>query len=203
MNALKKHFLSGLIFIVPVSLSLWILFKIIIFFENILGSFLKNHYPNFYTPGIGFLSLILIILLLGFLADNFLGKRLLNLFERLFEKVPIINRIYIFIKGISQNLLHGKATAFRESVKIEFFSGTYTIGFITGESRFGDKGKFVSVFVPTVPNISTGFYLLVPKNKIEKLDLSVEETLKMVISMGIFEPKNGSFKNRSDSTEKT
>jgi uncharacterized membrane protein len=202
MNALKKHFFSGLIFIVPVSLSIWILFKIISFFDNIIGGFLKKYLPSFYTPGIGFLSLLLIILLLGFLADNFLGKKLLNLFENLFEKVPIINRIYIFIKGISQNLLHGKATAFRESVKIEFFSGTYTIGFITGESRLNNKEGFVSVFVPTVPNISTGFYLLVPENKIEKLNLSVEETLKMVISMGIFEPKNGSSENRSDSTEK-
>jgi len=202
MNALKKHFISGLIFIVPLSLSIWILFKIISFFDNIIGGFLKKYSPNFYTPGIGFLSLILIILLLGFLADNFLGKRLLNLFENLFEKVPIINRIYIFIKGISQNLLHGKATAFRESVKIEFFSGTYTIGFITGESRLNNKEGFVSVFVPTVPNISTGFYLLVPEKKIEKLNLSVEEALKMVISMGMFEPKNGSSENRSDSTEK-
>lgn len=202
MNTLKKHFLSGLLFIIPVSLSLWILFKIINFLENILGGFLKRYSPSLYTPGIGFLSLILIILLLGFLADNFLGKKLLALFENLFRKMPIINRIYVFIKSISQSLLHGRTTAFRETVKIEFFSGTYTIGFITGETRLSDREKFVSVFVPTVPNISTGFYLLVPENKIERINLSVEDALKMVISMGMFESENGSFKNRSDSPEK-
>jgi len=203
MNTLKKHFLSGLIFIIPISLSLWILFKIILFFENILGTFLKKSFPNLYTPGVGFFSLILIILLIGFLADNFFGKKMLVLFERLFEKMPVINKIYMFIKGISQSLLHGKTTPFKESVKIEFFNGTYTIGFITGESRLNDREGFVSVFVPTVPNISTGFYLIVPENKIEKLNISVEDSLKMVISMGMFEPeKNGSGKNRSDSSEK-
>ncbi len=202
MKALKKYFFSGLIFVIPVSLSIWILFKIISFLDNIVGSFLKKYSPDFYTPGIGFFSLILIILLLGFLADNFLGKKLLNLFESPFERMPIINKIYVFIKSVSQSLLHGRTTAFKETVKIEFFSGTYTIGFITGESRLNDKEGFVSVFVPTVPNISTGFYLLVPENRIEKLNISVEEALKMVISAGIFEPKDASSKNRSDSTEK-
>jgi len=202
MNNLKKHFLSGLMFIIPVYLSLWILFQIFTFLDSRLGGFLKRYDPGIYTPGVGFLSLILIILLLGFLADNFLGKNLLNFFEHIFSKMPIINRIYIFIKSISQNILHGKAIAFRESVKIEFFSGTYTIGFITGETRLNDTEGFVSVFVPTVPNISTGFYLLVPENKIEKLHIPVEEALKMVISMGMFEPENGTHKDRSDSPEK-
>ncbi len=200
MNTLRKHFISGLIFIIPFSLSLWILFKTISFLENILGDFFKKFAPGLYTPGIGFLSLILIILILGFLADNFLGKKLLDVFEKLFQKMPIINRIYVFIKNVSQSLLHGTTTAFRESVKIEFFGGTYTIGFITGESRLNNKRGFVSVFVPTVPNISTGFYLLVPEDKIEKLNLSVEETLKLVISMGMLEPKNGTPENRSDNT---
>jgi len=204
MKTLKKHFLSGLIFIIPVSLSLWILFRIIVFLENILGSFIKNFLPDFYIPGLGFFSLILLILLIGFLADNFFGKKMLAGLEKLFEKVPVINRIYTFIKSISQSLLPGrKTTPFKEAVKIEFFSGTYTIGFITGGFKLTGSEKFVNVFVPTVPNISTGFYLLVPENKIEKLDLPVEDALKLAISAGMFEPKkNGSGKNRSDSPEK-
>jgi len=201
VNTLKKHFLSGLIFIIPVSLSLWILFKIISFIDNILGGFMKKYSPGIYTPGVGFFSLILLILLLGFLADNFFGKRLLNMFENLFKKMPVINRIYVFTKSISQNLLHGKAIAFKEAVKIEFFSGTYTIGFITGELCLNGKETFVSVFVPTVPNPTTGFYLLVPEEKIERLHIPVEEALKMIISMGMFEPENGTSKNRSNSPE--
>jgi len=203
MNSLKKHFLSGLIFIIPVSLSVWILCRITVFFENILGTPLKRSFPNIYVPGVGFLSLVLLILLTGFLTDNFMGKKLLAIFEKLFEKVPVINKVYVFIKTISNSLMYGKKTPFREPVKIEFFSGTYTIGFITGEFRTGTKEGFISVFVPTVPNISTGFYLMVPEDKIERLDLSVTDALKTVISMGMFEPeKNGSGKDRSDSSEK-
>ncbi|HNS31895.1 MAG TPA: DUF502 domain-containing protein [bacterium] len=197
MHSLKRAFIAGLLFIVPVSLSFWILFRTMVFFENILGAFLKKYLPAFYTPGIGFFLLILIILFIGFLADNFFGKKMLSMLEKFFETLPLLNKIYMFIKGISQSIFHGKRSAFREPVKIEFFSGTYTIGFITGQSNM--KG-LVSVFVPTVPNISTGFYLLVPENKIEKLDMSVEEALKTVISMGIFGPENGSDKDRSDSS---
>jgi uncharacterized membrane protein len=203
MKTLKKHFLSGLIFIIPVSLSLWILFRIIVFLENILGSFIKNFLPDFYIPGLGFFSLILLILLIGFLADNFLGKKMLSFLEKLFEKTPVINKMYMFIKNVSQSLLHGKSTPFRYPVKIEFFGGTYTIGFVTGESTMESGEVLLDVFVPTVPNISTGFYLMVPESKIEKLNMSVEEALKTAISMGMFESeKNGSGKNRSDSPEK-
>lgn len=199
MHSLKRAFIAGIIFTVPISLSAWIMFRTIIFFENILGVVFKKYLPALYTPGIGVILLVIIILSIGFLANNFLGKKLLLIFERVFQKMPLLNKIYMFIKGISQSLLYGKNMAFKESVKIQFFSGTYTIGFITKQS---DRNGFVSVFVPTVPNISTGFYLLVPENKIEKLDIPVEEALKMVISLGMFEPENGADKNRSDSPEK-
>jgi|LSQX01.2.fsa_nt_gb uncharacterized membrane protein len=199
MKSLKRIFLSGLIFIVPASLSVWILYRVILFFENILGFFLKKHIPEIYIPGVGFFLLIVLILLIGFLADNFLGKKILSILEKFFETMPLLNKIYIFIKEISSNLFHGGKSVFKEAVRIEFFSGTYTVGFVTGQSSI--KG-YISVFVPTVPNISTGFYLLVPEDKIEKLDIPVEEAIKTVISMGIFGPENGADKDRSDNFKK-
>ncbi|MCK9266657.1 DUF502 domain-containing protein [bacterium] len=199
MKSLKRIFLSGLIFIVPASLSVWILYRVILFFENILGFFLKKHIPEIYIPGAGFFLLIVLILLIGFLADNFLGKKILYILEKFFETMPLLNKIYTFIKEISSNLFHGGKSVFKEAVRIEFFSGTYTVGFVTGQSSI--KG-YISVFVPTVPNISTGFYLLVPENKIEKLDIPVEEAIKTVISMGIFGPENGADKDRSDNFKK-
>jgi len=202
MGTLKKHFISGLIFIIPVSISLWILFKIISFLDNILGGFLKKYLPGTYIPGLGFFSLVFLILIIGFLADNFFGKKILNLLEGLFRKIPLINRIYIFLKSISHNLLHGNLSAFKEVVKIEFFSGAYTIGFITGETGINEKEGLISIFVPTVPNISTGFYLLVPEDRIERLPIPVEDALKIMISVGIFKPENGTSKDRSDSPEK-
>ena len=187
MKNLKNYFISGLIFIIPISLSIWILFKTIKFLDGILGNFLKEFFPNIYTPGIGFFSLILIILFIGFLAHNFLGKKLLRRIEILFERLPGLNRIYNFIKSIIQNILSKKDKMFKGVVKIKFFDGSYTIGFITEKSKLVQDKDFLSVFVPTVPNISTGFYVLVPESSVEKLDISVEEGLKIVISMGLAE----------------
>lgn len=200
MKTLKKHFISGLVFIIPVSISLWILFKIILFLENVLAPLFKKFLPHIYIPGTGFFSLILFILLLGFLANNFFGRKLLVLLEKLFETMPVLNRIYIFVKSISDNILHGKASIFKEVIKISLPDGSYTIGFITGKSK---QDRMVNVFVPTVPNISTGFYLVVPEDKIEKLNMSVEDALKTIISIGVFtSEKDGADKNRSDSFEK-
>jgi len=200
MKSLKKHFISGIVFIIPVSLSLWILFKIISFLENVLGPLFKRFFPNIYTPGVGFFSLILLILLIGFLTDNFLGRKLLTLLERVFETMPVLNKIYLFIKSISQNLIYGKATIFKEVVKIEFLSGSYTIGFVTGKEK---ETGMLNIFVPTVPNISTGFYIIVPEERVEKLNISVEEALKTVISVGLFSSeKNGTNQDRSNSSEK-
>jgi len=202
MKSLKKHFISGIVFIIPVSLSLWILFKIISLLENVLGPLFKRFFPNIYTPGVGFFSLILLILLIGFLTDNFLGRKLLALLESVFETMPVMGRIYSFIKNISQNLINEKkSTSFKEVVKIEFFSGSYTIGFVTGK----EKGTgMLNIFVPTVPNISTGFYLIVPEDKVEKLNISVGDAIKIVISGGLFSPeRNGTNQDRSNSSEKT
>jgi len=201
MKSLRKHFISGIVFIIPVSLSLWILFKIISLLENVLGPLFKRFFPNIYTPGVGFFSLILLILLIGFLTDNFLGRKFLASLERVFETMPVLNKIYLFIKSISQNLIYGKSTIFKEVVKIEFLSGSYTIGFVTGKEK---ETGMLNIFVPTVPNISTGFYIIVPEERVEKLNISVEEALKTVISVGLFSSdKNGTNQDRSNRSEKT
>ena len=187
MGKLRKYFISGLVFIIPISLSIWILYKIIVFLDGIIGNLLKKFSPHIYTLGIGFFSLILIILFIGFLTQNFIGKKLLRRIEIIFEKVPVLNRIYNFIKSIVQSITSKKEDIFKGVAKIKFFDGSYTIGFITGESQLIKEDKFLSIFVPTVPNITTGFYVLVPEKMVEKLDISVEEGLKIMISAGFAE----------------
>jgi uncharacterized membrane protein len=189
MKTLRKHFISGIIFIVPISISIWVLFKIFVFLESILGNFFKKFFPNIYTPGIGFLSLILLILFIGFLANNFLGKKILNFIEDLFENIPLLNRVFKFVKSIVLKITERKENIFKGVVKIKFQDG-YTIGFITGEF-----GEYFCVFIPTVPNISTGIVLILPKDKIEILNIPVEDAIKLVVSMGIFTPSNASDKN--------
>jgi uncharacterized membrane protein len=189
MKSLKKHFIAGIIFIVPISISIWVLFKIFVFLENILGNFFKRFFPNIYTPGIGFFSLIFLIFFIGFLANNFLGKKILNFIEDLFENIPLLNRVFKFVKSIVLKITEKKENVFKGVVKIKFQYG-YTIGFITGE--FGED---FCIFIPTVPNISTGIVLILPKDKIEILNIPVEDAIKLVVSMGIFTPSNASNKN--------
>jgi uncharacterized membrane protein len=183
MKTLKKYFISGLIFIIPISLSIWILYKIFVFLENILGNFLKKFFVNIYTPGIGLIFLIILILFIGFLTNVYLGRKLLNFIELLFENIPFLNKIFSFIKNIVKKITEDRRVIFKEVVKIKLPNDSYIIGFITNEEIDGNN---VCVFVPTVPNPSTGIIFMMPKEKIEKMNISVEEGLKMVISMGIF-----------------
>ncbi|MGC8976220.1 MAG: DUF502 domain-containing protein [Candidatus Ratteibacteria bacterium] len=191
MKTLKRHFISGIIFIIPIALSLWILFKIFIFLESILGNFFKKFFPNIYTPGVGLVSLIFLILLVGFIANNFIGRRFLNLIESFFENVPILNKIFNFIKRILEQITEDKKKIFRSVVKIKFSEKISVIGFITGEF----KKDYYYIFIPTVPNPSTGIVLILPKNEVEILDISVEDALKIILSMGIFSSSNATGKD--------
>ncbi|MCM8772031.1 MAG: DUF502 domain-containing protein [Candidatus Omnitrophica bacterium] len=191
MKTIKKHFISGIIFIVPVALSVWVIFKIFIFLENILGNFFKKFFPNIYIPGVGLISLIFLIFIIGFLANNFFGKKLLEFIEMFFENIPFLNKIFNFVKNLVKRITEKKTDVFKGVVKIKMPDDSYTIGFLTGEFEEG----YFSVFIPTVPNITTGIVLMVPKNKIEKLNIPVEEAIKIVISMGLFTPSNASNKN--------
>jgi uncharacterized membrane protein len=127
--------------------------------------------------------------LVGFLANNFLGKKILNLIENFFENVPFLSRIFKFTKNVILKITEKKENIFKGVVKIKFQSG-YTIGFITGE--FDNQ---FCIFIPTVPNISTGIVLILPKDKVEILNISVEDAIKLVVSMGIFTPSHASDKD--------
>ena len=189
MKVLKKHFIAGVIFIVPITISIWVLFKIFVFLENILGNFFKKFFPNIYSPGIGFISLILLIFFIGFLANNFFGRKILSLIEDLFENVPFLNKIFKFTKSIILKITEKKEKVFKGVVKIKFQNG-YTLGFITG-----DFDNNFCIFIPTVPNISTGIVLILPKEQAEILNIPVEDAIKLVVSMGIFTPFNASDKD--------
>lgn len=185
MKTIQRLFLTGLLVLLPVSLSLWILFRLVIFLENILAPVFKNFLTDAYRPGLGVVSLLLVILLVGFLASNFLGRKIVDWANRVLERLPLFNRVYLMIKGISDSIL-GDNKGFFEGVALVPFpgGGTRTLGFITSVSmEAGDR--YIGVFVPTTPNITTGFYLMFPREEVEILDITVEEGLKRVLSFGI------------------
>ncbi len=189
MKSLRRYFVTGLVVLIPVALTIWILWKLSFLLEGILGRIFLKYLPQFYTPGLGFVSLLLIILLVGALASNFLGRRLLGFSEGLLAKIPLFNKIYLSVKGISDAILKKKKGPFNGVALVEVSHGIQTLAFITSPAREEiqkeNTEKLMSLFIPTVPNISTGFYCVMPEKDLKRLDLSVEEALKLMLSLGL------------------
>ena len=191
---IKRNFLTGLLVLIPLMLTVWVLATLINFLDQTILLLPETLRPSYLigTPVIGFgvFMTFFIILITGFIANNFFGKKLILLYENLLNRLPFVKSIYGGIKQVSDTLLYSSGNAFTKAVLIEFpMTGTYSFAFITGEpdEEINKKlnGKFVNVYVPTTPNPTSGYTLIVPKNKVIELDISVDQVLKYVISMGV------------------
>jgi uncharacterized membrane protein len=137
---------------------------------------------------------LLIIFVTGLIATNFFGKKLILLWEYMLARVPVVKSIYASVKQVSDTLFSDSGNAFRRAVLVQFpRQGTWTIAFVTGQPG-GDvanhlKGDFISVYVPTTPNPTGGYFLMLPRAEVVELNMSVDEALKYIISMGVVAPK--------------
>ena len=186
MDKFRRFLLAGLLALVPISLSVWVLFFLTRWLENILGPLFKNVLKESYIPGMGIISLLLIVLLVGYVASNSLGNHLVKSVSDRLEKVPLFNKLYLTIKGISDPVFSAQYSKFFESVVMVPFPypGCQTIAFVTAVPKELGPDQ-VGVFVPTPPNIANGFYLIYPKKDVKFLDMSVHEGIKLVLSIGI------------------
>ncbi len=191
---IKKNFLTGLLVLIPLTLTVWVLSTLISFLDQTILLLPEHYRPNnlLGTPvfGFGVIMTFVIILFTGFIANNFFGKKLIMLYENILNRLPFVKSIYGGIKQVSDTLLSSSGNAFSKAVLIEFpMTGTYSFAFITGETDEQIdktlKGKHVTVYVPTTPNPTSGYTLIVPRNKVIELDISVDQVLKYVISMGV------------------
>ncbi|MBI5756519.1 MAG: DUF502 domain-containing protein [Nitrospirae bacterium] len=189
---LKRYFITGLLVITPIWGTYLVLSTLLSFLEGFLGDFLKD-FGRFYLPGMGIVALLILIFSVGIIATNFIGKKMMALWEGILNKVPLVRNIYSVFKHIVDTIsLQGKEQ-FKRVVLVEFpRDGVYAIGFMTGVTR-GEvqkltEEKVVNVFIPTTPNPTTGFFIFVPENKIMPLSMSVEDGLKMIISGGLYTP---------------
>ena len=191
---IKKNFLTGLLVLIPLILTFWVLFSLIKFLDQILFLLPETLRPDYVLGtevfGFGVILTFIIILVTGIIANNFFGKKIISLYEVLLNRLPFVKSIYKSIKQVSDTLLSSSGEAFSKAVLIEFpIAGTYTFAFITGEPdeiiTKDIKGEYVNVYVPTTPNPTSGYTLMVPKNKVVELDISVDQVLKYVISMGV------------------
>ncbi|HEY6221569.1 MAG TPA: DUF502 domain-containing protein [Candidatus Eisenbacteria bacterium] len=184
--------MAGILVLAPTALTLWVVWSLFTFFDNILGAELRAR--GISVVGLGFVLLNLLLLLLGWLATNLLGRRLFTLWDRLMQSVPLVNKIYATLRQIAELLLGpSRAGAFGKVAVVEFPSpGTWGIGFVTSATP-GETGERLdknlrSVFLPSAVNPTTGFLLLVPEDRITYLDMTAEQAMKLIVSAGALVP---------------
>jgi uncharacterized membrane protein len=182
----------------PIIVTGWLIWKIFSSIDKILTP-LQERYPIIDWPGVGFVVVLLFILLTGIFAGNFIGRRIISQGERIVYNLPMIRRIYAAVKELSEVFLTDRTTVFREVVLIRYpHRDAFALAFVTrrGTPFFNrETGKtLLNVFVPTTPNPTSGFLLLVPDDDVIRVPIAVEEGLKMVISGGAFaaDPVRGS-----------
>ena len=197
MQHLRRYLITGLILWVPLGITIWVLTLIVSTLDQTLLLIPHQYRPEtllgFTIPGLGVVLTFIILLVTGMLTRNFVGQRLLEGWDSILRRIPFVKSIYSGVKQVSDTLLSDNGQAFRKALLIEFPApGSYTIAFMTGTPT-GEvlrrlPGDHVSVYVPTTPNPTSGYFLLVPKAKVQELDMSVDEALKYIVSMGVVGP---------------
>ena len=196
-TTLKSVFLTGLLVLVPLAITLWVLGLIIGTMDQTLLLLPRSWQPErmlgFRLPGLGAVQTLAFIFVVGLLTQNFVGQKLVGWWELIVARIPVVGPIYTSVKQVSDTLLSSSGNAFRKALLIEYpRKGSYTIGFLTGIPG-GDvvnhlKEEHVSVYVPTTPNPTSGFFLMVPKAEVIELDMTVDAALKYIVSMGVVAP---------------
>jgi uncharacterized membrane protein len=194
---LKKYFVTGLLIWIPLAITVWLLNLIVTTMDQTLwllpASLRPSAWLGVHIPGLGLLLSLLVVLLTGVLAANIIGQRLLQIWEAMLARIPVVKSIYHSVKQVSDTLFSSTGEAFRKAVLVQYpREGAWTIAFLTGVPG-GDvathlRGDYVSVYVPTTPNPTSGFFLMLPRAEVIELDMSVDTALKYVISMGVALP---------------
>ena len=194
---MRKYFLTGVLIWIPLVITLWVLNLIVGTMDSTLlllpESLQPKSWLGFNIPGLGVVLTLVVVLLTGVFAANIIGQRLVQLGESLLARIPVVKTIYNSVKQVSDTLFSSQGQAFRKALLVQFpHSQTWTVAFLTGtpSGEVADKlgGDRISVYVPTTPNPTSGFFLIVPRADVVELDISVDEALKYVISIGVAPP---------------
>ena len=191
MNSITQNFRSkifaGLAALLPLYLTFFVIKFLFVTLEEMSDPILKRF--NLDIPGLGIILTVLLIYILGFLVTNFLGRKIFNIGERIVKKVPIVNMIYTTLKQITDTFTKGSTDAFEGAVYIQYpRQGLWTVAFISGESKTKDGVPYYHLFVPTTPNPTSGFFLMIPQADTVATGMSVEDGLKTIISGGLLAP---------------
>ena len=195
---MKKYFITGLLIWIPIVVTIWVLKFIFDFLDQSLlllpVAFQTESWLGVHIPGLGAILTVAVVFGTGFLATNFVGARLLHWGHQLLNRIPVVNSIYSSVKQISDTLFSSSGQAFRKALLVQWpHEGAWTIAFLTGTPG-GDVVNHVppdclSVYVPTTPNPTGGYFVIVKRADVVELDMTVHQALKYIISMGVVPPE--------------
>lgn len=194
---MKKYLITGLLIWIPLVITIWVLKVIFDALDQSLlllpDSFQTEHWLGVHIPGLGAILTIVIVFLTGVFATNFFGARMVALWHEILTRIPVVRSIYSSVKQISDTLFSSSGQAFRKALLVQWpHEGAWTIAFLTGTPG-GDVVNYVpedclSVYVPTTPNPTGGYFVIVRRKDVIELDMSVDQALKYIISMGVVPP---------------
>lgn len=202
---MKKYLIAGLLVWLPLTITVWVLTSVLGVLDGLFAWLLSASQAVLPTaahpplemlkqiPGLGVIVMLVALLLTGMFAANIVGQWWLGQGSRILNKIPIVKSIYSSVKQVSDTLFSSSGNAFREAVLVQYpRQGSWTIAFVTGkpggETAAHLHGDYLSLYVPTTPNPTSGFFLMVPRADVIALAMSVDEALKYVISMGVVAP---------------
>ena len=205
MKHLRNYFISGLLFWIPLALSVIVIkFSLEFINELVPTKYLPETLFNLNTdfPGSGIVLVLLVILITGIIVSNFLGRKLVAIWERILNKIPGFRNVYNVLKKVSDTVFNSSTESFRKAFLIQYPSkGIWVIAFQSGdykgeaESIIGEE--MINLFVPTTPNPTSGFFVMMPKKDVFELNMTVEEAFKIVISAGVVIPKSLNIKDET------
>ena len=190
----RRHFLTGLLVIVPLGLTFFVVSWIVGFMDQILDFIPPKFHPDTYLPfpipGLGVIFTLFIIQFVGLLSANLFGRKVVKTYEQVLDRIPFVRGVYLAVKQLLEQILSQDSDRFRRAVLVEYpRKGIYSIGFVTGVGagpvQENTPEKVLNIFIPTTPNPTSGYYLLVPEKDVVPLDLTVEQAFKIIVSAGM------------------
>jgi uncharacterized membrane protein len=194
----KKYFITGLLIWIPLVVTIWVLKLIFDFLDQSLLllpiEFRTESWLGVHIPGLGAVLTIAVVFGTGFLATNFLGAQLVEIWHQILHRIPVVNSIYSSVKQISDTLFSSSGQAFRKALLVQWpREGMWTIAFLTGTPGGGVAEHLppetIAVYVPTTPNPTGGYFIIVERRHVIELEMSVDQALKYIISMGVVPPQ--------------
>ena len=200
---IKGVFLAGLLVTLPAALTIYFIVLIFGFVDRFLGPSVTRLLinlglpiaPTYHIPGLGLVVTILMIFVIGIIFTNFIGRKIVSIGEFIVDKIPIMGGVYSAFKQIIVTFTKSDSSPFKNAVLFKYpIGGMYTIGFVSSETYYKIQElieeEVVNVFVPTVPNVTTGFFFMIPKKDLIPLPMSMEDSMKMILSGGMIVPKD-------------